>query len=389
MIFCFGAPRILFRFHCSLLGVAPLIYVAGIIGLAFWLPYRPSIIIPRPIADSFLVGFSPDGNRLAIARSRGVASTRTEVDAIVVQPDSISIWDLSSGQPLRQFIPGDVDRLVLHALTINRSARPSVWWRLVDDPIWRSQFMARSPWKAASYSEDWRGDIPIFESNAFYFSRDGQVLALDSRQGKSGSSVVHWPSNQTLFQLPEFLTAVQFLPDGESLVAVSAKSTNYPAIQYHLSLWNFKSKSESPGIVWDEAFPDDGKHLHSIAMSSDGRFLAESPQPGGPPYGALVRDTTTGEIRFKDADAVVRASKRWSNVRDHSIGGSCRRRVANNGFGDVTIRTNRAQRQLRRSSNRNCSGRTTIGNCDRSTQIKCPGSLADTVSVPDVIGLRY
>jgi WD40 repeat protein len=199
----------------------------------------------------------------------------------------------------------DVERLFLFALTVNPSARASVWWRFLY-PGWRNQFIARNPWKPATGDEDWRDDVPLFEPRASHFSRDGQVIALFKRLANIGS-VVHWPSNETLFQASEFLLAAHFLPDGESLMLVSLVSAigsqDQSAPRYRLSRWNFKTRSESPGIVWTEAFPDEGKHLHSIAFSSDGRYLAESPQPGiGPPYGALIRDTTTGEIRFKDAD---------------------------------------------------------------------------------------
>jgi WD40 repeat protein len=303
-----GCRRVL-RFARSPFGIAGLVYAAATLGLAACLPYRPAIIIPRPDGESFLIGFSPDGNRLAIARSHLNASSRTEIEALISQPDLYSIWDLSTGRPVRSALTTGVDRRVLFALTVNPTTRPSIWWRFLDDPAWRSLFVDRNPWKAAAGGDDWLEDIMIFGFRESYFSRDGEIVALHSRLRNAGSNVIQWPSNETQFQVPEFLLGVHFLPDGESLMVVTrVSSQDQSGPRYRLSRWNFKTRTESTGIVWNEDFlddPDDRGHLNSMLISPDGRFLVESPQPSmGPHYGALVRDTTTGEIRFKDPAAL-------------------------------------------------------------------------------------
>src|SRR5262245_3938035 len=116
------------------------LYLAGAALLAWLLPYQPAMVLPRADGRQFLIGFSPDGQRLAVGPCVSHHSLGGS-DGLWLPDDPFPIWDLTPGrQPSRVAVPTDIEPQVLVALAVSPSSRPFVWPYL-DDADWRRRLV--------------------------------------------------------------------------------------------------------------------------------------------------------------------------------------------------------------------------------------------------------
>jgi WD40 repeat protein len=293
------------RFSHSALIIAIVLYAAGAIALAWWMPYRPAMTISRPSQCNMLIGFSPDGRRIAAGPEWTGISTGDRIAGVPLSNDPFWVWDLTQGYPLRVGPITGLEPQVLLALAVNPTSRPSMWWRFVDDSNWRTRFLEANPWRVEKENPEWRSQLPTLNGKASYFSQNGELVVLDSRVGKDGSEVISWTTNQRLFQLPEFLMSVVFLPDGESVIATSLRPVNsHSQPQHFVGRWNLKTGCQEALTTWtDASLVDDYQLPRTREISITGRWILETQQPGGFQNGLVVRDMVRGVAKFADESA--------------------------------------------------------------------------------------
>src|SRR5215207_3035694 len=101
------------------------LYLAGVGLFAWLLPYRPAMLAPRGDFHQMLIGFSPDGDRLATSVS--VMRFLPGADDQEWPEDPLQIWRIDAGQPTRVEPRPGIDVRRLARFVVSPAARPLVW----------------------------------------------------------------------------------------------------------------------------------------------------------------------------------------------------------------------------------------------------------------------
>jgi hypothetical protein len=136
-----------FRRPTLILAALYLAFVGLLCGL---LPYQPAMIVPRGDFHQMLIGFSPDGRRLATGPRISHLSIVNLNGGPPLPDDPFQFWSVTSGPaPTRIEVTSDLEDQVLLAFARNPAGR-RFFWPYVDDLEFRhrlgrvDEFIARS-----------------------------------------------------------------------------------------------------------------------------------------------------------------------------------------------------------------------------------------------------
>jgi WD40 repeat protein len=273
------------RFRRTLFGLALLIYVAGVALLAFWLPYRPAAVIPWTAESrEFLVGFSPDGTRLAVGPRVLHHSVMDENGNLPLPDDSFHQWRVTGEHPVQLAIPADIDPHILVHYAIDPTAR-HLAWNYIDDPIWKPAIGHRGPrnWGWSRLSPD-------------------EQFAL-SPQNDLTTDIIDWRSGKRLFKIP--VTSGEFVFCDNTIVAASMLSDWRAANRrVQISRWDLISgrNLSSTDLSCQIEIEDIPSYPAGSHLSPNGRWLTEERGPHypdtSPTTGVILWDAWSGHQRL-------------------------------------------------------------------------------------------
>ncbi|HEX4589739.1 MAG TPA: WD40 repeat domain-containing protein, partial [Gemmataceae bacterium] len=280
--------------------ILAVLYLAGVGFLSAVLPYRPAMTVPRGDFHQMLVGFSPDGCRLAIGPRISHLSVITSDRGAGLTDDPTEVWDVASSEaPRRLPLSPDLDPDVLLAFGRNPEGR-RFFWPYVDDASFRLQVLSpTNPWGLDIRNPHWQRGLPLLNTGACQFSPDGRLVARFDAD--FGVVIVESTSGRTLLQLPAMTESLVFLPDGET--AVSAQLTFVgPAehAHYRVTRWSLIDGRATTSTEWDDASAkvNGGLAPGMLRLSPDGRWLGDLWEPEastGSKDGLVIWNTSNGQ----------------------------------------------------------------------------------------------
>jgi WD40 repeat protein len=291
--------RILRQFRRPVVTLATL-YLSGVGILAAVLPYRPARVVPRGDFHQMLVGFSPDGRRLATGpRLSHLSVVNPRRGSGLPDDDPFEIWDVAGPLPVRVALSSRTDDDdFLFAFGRNPEGR-RFFWRFVDDPAFRRIVSSPALWGADAHELEWRGRLPTINTAGCQYSPDGRFAAL-FEPGLSAGIVVEWPTGRPLIRLPAMTQSVAFLPDGRTVVSAQINfSEPDQQAHYQVSRADLSTGRTTAVAKWDPAAKANGGLTPwSLLLSPDGRWLIDLWEPrasGKTDSGVVVWDATNGE----------------------------------------------------------------------------------------------
>jgi hypothetical protein len=266
-----------------------------------------------------LIGFSPDGRRLATGPRVLHYSTLDVVKDALSPPDAFQVWNVAENRPPeRMQLPRVIENNVLQACSVIPSSR-QFFWRYLDYAERQSSAMSPNPFGVDVRDPEWRDHFILLNTAAFQFSQDRR-LALRCNDDLT-SNVVEWETGRVLLHVPATTVSFDFLPDG--LTALSAQLSfigDDEHAHYGVRRWNLKDGSATTLSEWDEtsAKRNGGVSSGLLQLTPDGRWLVDlwaPPASSGPANGLIVWDTVKGQKHF----AVPAARWFWLARNSHTL----------------------------------------------------------------------
>lgn len=277
-----------------------ILYVAGALALAWWLPHRPSMTLPSANYYQFLVGFSPDGTRLAVApRFEGDRMSSSKVEAR--RADPYWIWDTKE-KTSEQFVwEGSFQLGESNFLPLCRTTRSAIWWHFLDDPKWCRRLESDND---AERDERRKASVSHPDSRPRPSNRDRLLLALSS--GNGGIDLIDWEPYRRLVELPHRPTTIAYSPRDDSIIAACPKiMTRGAHPRYCVERWSLQTGRKIAESYWEDLDQTIEDALYPLSrimtVSPEGRWVVDSRSNEYDPKsvnGLYVRDSVTCFERF-------------------------------------------------------------------------------------------
>jgi WD40 repeat protein len=239
------------------------LYLACVWLLSSVLPPQPTMIVPRSEFMQMLIGFSPDGRRLAVGPHAYYTTQAT------LSEDSFQVWQLDSAPPSRIDIRDRAKPGFRLAFLCSSPAGRRLFWRYLDEPEW---------WGSRK--------LPAIISPEV--SPDGRWIVTEG--------IRDWVTGRSAGGLPEFFGQLFLLPGG----SVTLKLTEFDGgAHFQVSRWDLDQEHEIRRMEWDN-FRTAEYYVNwgcNPEISQDGRWLLQQGAVDGKwgkPNSLIVWDVATG-----------------------------------------------------------------------------------------------